>query len=123
MVAPLRLASIAAFLLLWEWAARVPISFAFPSPWSTLVGLAALPGSGPLNAADDLTVGPDGIVYVAYNGGGKVVRVDPATGESCALASGLPLVSSVRFGAGPGWDPDALYATSFTGKIYKLERS
>lgn len=82
-----------------------------------------LPGSGPLNAADDLTVGPDGIVYVAYNGGGKVVRVDPATGESCALASGLPLVSSVRFGAGPGWDPDALYATSFTGKIYKLERS
>ncbi|SEE55461.1 hypothetical protein SAMN04490220_8340 [Rhodococcus jostii] len=82
-----------------------------------------LPGSGPLNAADDLTVGPDGIVYVAYNGGGRVVRVDPATGESCALASGLPLVSSVRFGAGPGWDPDALYATSFTGKIYKLERS
>ncbi|MFC9763112.1 hypothetical protein [Rhodococcus jostii] len=81
-----------------------------------------LPGSGPLNAADDLTVGPDGVVYVAYNGGGKVVRVDPATGESCALASGLPLVSSVRFGAGPGWDPDALYATSFTGTIYKLER-
>ncbi len=81
-----------------------------------------LPGAGPLNAADDLTVGPDGIVYVAYNGGGKVVRVDPATGESCALASGLPLVSSVRFGAGPGWNADALYVTSFTGTIYRLER-
>ncbi|MFZ2175184.1 MAG: hypothetical protein WAW17_14365, partial [Rhodococcus sp. (in: high G+C Gram-positive bacteria)] len=82
-----------------------------------------LPGSGPLNAADDLTVGPDGIVYIAYNGGGMVMRVDPATGESCAIASGVPLVSSVRFGSGPGWDSEALYATSFTGKIYKLERS
>ncbi|AOW92357.1 hypothetical protein BFN03_05540 [Rhodococcus sp. WMMA185] len=81
-----------------------------------------LPGSGPLNGADDLTVGPDGIVYVAYNVGGKVVRVDPATGESCDIASGLPLVSSVRFGAGPGWNPDALYATSFTGAIYQIER-
>ncbi|WP_084721625.1 hypothetical protein [Rhodococcus marinonascens] len=82
-----------------------------------------LPGFGPLNAADDLTVGPDGIVYVAYNGAGKVVRVDPTTGESCDIAWGLPLVSSVRFGAGPGWNPDALYATSFTGTIYQLERS
>ncbi|MCQ4119299.1 hypothetical protein [Rhodococcus tibetensis] len=81
-----------------------------------------LPGAGPLNAADDLTVGPDGIVYVAYNGGGKVVRVDPATGDSCAIASGVPLVSSVRFGAGPGWNAEALYATSFTGTIYRLER-
>ncbi|MEV0946244.1 hypothetical protein [Rhodococcus sp. NPDC049939] len=82
-----------------------------------------LPGFGPLNAADDLTVGPDGIVYIAYNVGSKVVRVDPATGESCDIASALPLLSSVRFGSGPGWNPDALYATSFTGTIYRLDRS
>jgi NitT/TauT family transport system permease protein len=47
----LRAASVAAFLLLWEWAARVPISFNFPSPWATLVALVSLVGSGALPAA------------------------------------------------------------------------
>jgi NitT/TauT family transport system permease protein len=44
----LRVASVAAFLLLWEWAARVPISFNFPSPWATLAALVALLRSGAL---------------------------------------------------------------------------
>ncbi|HEX6209715.1 MAG TPA: ABC transporter permease [Methylomirabilota bacterium] len=48
MVLALRLASVAAFLLAWEWAARVPISFNFPSPGATLVALAALVTSGAL---------------------------------------------------------------------------
>jgi len=39
------------FLLLWEWAARVPISFNFPSPWATLSALVALLGSGALVTA------------------------------------------------------------------------
>jgi ABC-type nitrate/sulfonate/bicarbonate transport system permease component len=47
----LRAASVVAFLLLWEWAARVPISFNFPSPWATLVALVSLVGSGALPAA------------------------------------------------------------------------
>jgi ABC-type nitrate/sulfonate/bicarbonate transport system permease component len=47
----LRAVSVGAFLLLWEWAARVPISFNFPSPWATLTALAALLGSGALPAA------------------------------------------------------------------------
>ena len=51
MVAALRLASVVAFLLLWEWAARVPISFNFPSPWATLTALVRLLGSGALPAA------------------------------------------------------------------------
>ena len=48
MVLALRLASVAAFLLAWEWAARVPISFNFPSPGATLMALVALVTSGAL---------------------------------------------------------------------------
>ena len=51
MVIVLRAASIVAFLGLWEWAARVPISFNFPSPWATVVALVALLGSGALLSA------------------------------------------------------------------------
>lgn len=51
MILALRAASLAAFLLLWEWAARAPISFNFPSPWATLTALAALVRSGALPAA------------------------------------------------------------------------
>ncbi|MFC7447271.1 SMP-30/gluconolactonase/LRE family protein [Rhodococcus daqingensis] len=77
-------------------------------------------GSGATNAGDDLTVGADGNVYMALNGAGKVVRVDPATGTTCEIGSDLPLTSSVRFGSGPGWDPAALYTTSFDGSVHKL---
>ncbi len=48
MVAALRGASVVLFLILWEWAARVPVSFNFPSPWATLVALGSLLGSGAL---------------------------------------------------------------------------
>ena len=51
MVPAHRAASVVAFLLLWEWAARVPISFNFPSPWATLTALVALVRSGALPAA------------------------------------------------------------------------
>jgi len=79
-----------------------------------------IPGFGPLNSADDLTLGADGNLYVALNLAGKVVRVNPATGAQCTIATGIPLVSSVRFGAGPGWDAGSLYATSFTGSVTRL---
>ena len=51
MVLALRTASVVGFLLLWEWAARVPISFNFPTPWATLSALVALLGSGALVTA------------------------------------------------------------------------
>ncbi|QLY32551.1 SMP-30/gluconolactonase/LRE family protein [Nocardia huaxiensis] len=79
-----------------------------------------IPGPGPLNAADDLTVGPDGAVYVALNVLGQVVRVDPETQRTCVVASGLPFTTSVRFGSGPGWDAHSLYATSFLGTVTRL---
>ncbi|NNH70098.1 hypothetical protein HLB23_09540 [Nocardia uniformis] len=79
-----------------------------------------VPGLGPLNSADDLTVGADGAVYVALNLAGQVVRVDPDTARTCVVAEGLPFVTSVRFGSGPGWDSHSLYATSFLGTVTKL---
>lgn len=51
MVLAFRAASVVGFLLLWEWAARVPISFNFPSPWATLTALGALLWSGALLTA------------------------------------------------------------------------
>lgn len=48
MVVALRGASVVLFLILWAWAAQVPVSFNFPSPWATLVALISLLGSGAL---------------------------------------------------------------------------
>lgn len=79
-----------------------------------------IPGYGPLNSADDLTVGPDGDVYLALNVAGRIVRVDPDTGRSCVVADGIPFVTSARFGAGPGWDPRSVYVTSFLGTVTRL---
>ena len=79
-----------------------------------------VPGYGPLNSADDLTVGPDGVAYVTLNAAGRIVRVDLDSGRSCTIASGLITPSSVRFGAGPGWDSRSLYVTSFLGTLTRL---
>ncbi|MDJ0391943.1 SMP-30/gluconolactonase/LRE family protein [Rhodococcus sp. G-MC3] len=79
----------------------------------------AVDGFGPLTASDDLTVGPDGQLYLAQNLASRVLRIDPRTGQSCVLGTGLPLTSSVDFG-GPGWDRTSLYATSFDGTVRKL---
>jgi len=47
----LRAGSFVAFLLLWEWAARVPISFNFPTPWATFTALIDLIQSGAILGA------------------------------------------------------------------------
>jgi NitT/TauT family transport system permease protein len=52
----LRAGSVVVFLLLWEWAARVPVSFNFPSPLATLAALAALLTSGALLGATLISV-------------------------------------------------------------------
>jgi sugar lactone lactonase YvrE len=76
-----------------------------------------LPGPGLLQAPDDLTLGPDGALYVALNLAGAILRVDPETGDTCRVAEGIPLISSVAFGAGPGWDPNTIYTTGFDGTV------
>ncbi|MBY6411147.1 SMP-30/gluconolactonase/LRE family protein [Rhodococcus sp. BP-252] len=76
-------------------------------------------GFGPVTASDDLTVGPDGQIYLAQNLAGRVLRIDPESGASCVIGTGLPATSAVEFG-GVGWDPDSLYATSFDGSVRRL---
>lgn len=68
---------------------------------------------------DDLTVGPDGQIYLAMDGG-DIVRIDPDRHAACILASGMFGSTSVRFGAGAGWDPQALYSTDLFGTVRKL---
>lgn len=51
LVVALRVASVVVFLALWEWAARAPISFNFPSPWATARALAEMLASGALLSA------------------------------------------------------------------------
>ena len=77
------------FLLLWEWAARVPISFNFPSPGATVAALGALLRSGALieatlTSAQSLLLGfgaaalvgiPFGLVMGVVRPVGRVARI------------------------------------------------
>lgn len=94
---------------------RVPLDR--PDQWTVV---ATLPGLLP--GPDDLTVSQDGALYVAAHIEGAVYRVDPDTGATCAIASGLSSgwtgPSSVRIGPnGDGW---ALYVTAFDGTLRRL---
>jgi NitT/TauT family transport system permease protein len=102
----LRTASVVAFLLLWEWAARVPISFNFPSPGATLTALIALVRSGALPAASatslqSLLLGFGGAVVVGVPLGlvmgvvrpvGRVARVYLDVLIALPTAALIPLV-------------------------------
>jgi hypothetical protein len=81
---------------------------------------AAAVGAGRPRGLDDLGFAPDGMLYVAANGAGQVIRMDPTTGASCVIATGLISPSSVRAGSGPGWPSDNLYVTSWDGTVREL---
>jgi sugar lactone lactonase YvrE len=99
-----------------------------PTQIELVAHLAYAGGSAPLGNAgvgqpqglDDMGFAPDGLLYVAANGAGQVIQVDPTTGASCVIASGLVSPSSVRAGDGPGWPGDRLYVTSWDGTIREL---
>ncbi|MCW2545085.1 MAG: hypothetical protein JWM40_2637 [Frankiales bacterium] len=74
----------------------------------------------PPKGLDDLTLSSSGALYVAANSAGQVIRVDPRTGGSCIIASGLTTISSVRQGAGGAFPRNHLYATTFTGRIAEI---
>ena len=106
MVLAMRAASVVVFLLLWEWAARVPISFNFPSPWATLTALVALVRSGALLAAtltslQSLLLGfasaivlgvPFGLVMGVVRPVGRVARVYLDVLIALPTAALIPLV-------------------------------
>lgn len=82
--------------------------------------LATLGGPGVPKGLDDLTLATSGALYVAANSAGQVIRVDPRTGSSCVVATGLTTVSSVRQGAGGAFPASRLYATTFTGRLVEI---
>lgn len=78
----------------------------------TPVALATLPTA---STPDGLAVAADGSVVVAANLAGELVAVDPNTGATTTLASGLDTPASIAFGDGETWDACSLYATSLYG--------
>jgi ABC-type nitrate/sulfonate/bicarbonate transport system permease component len=102
----LRLASVVAFLLLWQWAAWKPISFNFPSPWATVVALGGLLTSGALLQAtlislQSLALGfgtavlvgvPFGLLMGVVRPVGRVARVYVDLLIALPTAAVIPLV-------------------------------
>jgi hypothetical protein len=72
---------------------------------------------------DDMTIDHQGVLYIAANRpapAGEVIRLDPSTGTSCVIATGLGDPSAVKFGCGPGWPSDHLFVVGFEGAVYDL---
>jgi sugar lactone lactonase YvrE len=93
----------------------VRISIAHPSTVQVIGSLGA--GSLP----DDMSNGPNGTLYIAGFGDGKVFRFDPAHHTACTLATGLTQPTAV-VPAGQGWPTGDLFVTSASGKLYELSR-
>ena len=74
----------------------------------------------PLNGLDDMTMGNDGNLYITANGTGRVWQLDPETGASCIISSGLQNPTAAKFGKGPGWSSRHLYVTGWDGKLREL---
>jgi ABC-type nitrate/sulfonate/bicarbonate transport system permease component len=105
-LAALRGASVLAFLALWQWAAWVPVSFNFPTPWATLLALGELARSGALAQATAtslqslllgfgaaLLVGvPLGLVMGVVRGVGRVAKVYLDLLIALPTAALIPLV-------------------------------
>ena len=95
-----------AFLALWQWAAWVPVSFNFPTPWATLLALFDLLRSGALLQAtatslQSLALGfgaavlvgvPLGLVMGVVRGVGRVARIYLDLLIALPTAALIPLV-------------------------------
>jgi DNA-binding beta-propeller fold protein YncE len=79
---------------------------------------------GEAKGLDDMTIDRAGVLYLAANGSGEIIRLDPRTGRSCVIAGGAAAgwrdTSAVKFGCGPGWRSDRLYAVGFDGVVHEL---
>lgn len=95
---------------------RIPLDA--PDRWSVVT---TVPGLVP--GLDDLATSGDGDIYIAAHLLGAVHRVDPDSGATCAVTTGLSAgwegPSSVRIA--PSGDGYALYVTSFDGTLRRLQ--
>jgi len=69
---------------------------------------------------DDLTLASSGALYLAANGAGQVIRLDPRTGDWCVVVSGLTTPSAVKQGRGKAFPASRLYAVGFDGRVLEL---
>ena len=78
-------------------------------------------GVGVPKGLDDIAIDDQDIVYATANGSGEVLRIDPATGSSCVIATGLRNASAVKLGIGCGdFGAGRLYAVGFDGVVREL---
>jgi sugar lactone lactonase YvrE len=82
--------------------------------------VASLFGLGAPKGLDDLTLASSGVLYLAANGSGEVIRLDPRTKRSCVVVSGLRNTSAVKQGRGRAFPASRLYATGFDGRVLEL---
>jgi SMP-30/Gluconolactonase/LRE-like region len=69
---------------------------------------------------DDMTIDGSGVLYIAANDSGEVIRLDPRDGSTCVIASGLGRPSAVKFGAGNGFPTTQLFVVGFEGAVREL---
>lgn len=79
-----------------------------------------LGGTVPPKGLDDMTVDGSGLLYIAANSAGEVIRLDPATKDACVIATGMRNTSAVKLGAGPGWPSTHLFVVGFDGVAREL---
>lgn len=82
--------------------------------------VAELADGGPLKGLDDIAIDRRGRLYVTANLTGEVIRLNPESGATCAIAEGLPNPSAAKFGRGRGWSKSSLYVTGFDGTVRRL---
>jgi sugar lactone lactonase YvrE len=71
---------------------------------------------------DDISVGPDGMLYVAGHVSGQIIRLNPSNGESCVIADGFTSLTSVRFARDFGSFNGQLFATEgVPGKVKRVQ--
>jgi sugar lactone lactonase YvrE len=102
-----------AAVLAFGVASLQPAVYTDPAVGEPLVGVKGL---------DDMTRTDDGMLYVVANGTGELLRVDPVTGRSCLILSGLGNPSSVRIApSGSAFDSSGqsltFYITEFRGTV------
>lgn len=69
--------------------------------------------SGLMHVFDDLTVGPDGTVWMCLNSECAIVAIKDGKPIASYRVGDLKAPSSCEFGRGPGFDPGYLYITEF----------
>lgn len=94
---------------------RVPLDA--PAYRSTVADLSAQLAGLP-DFADDLLADPSGILYVTTLTG-QLVRVDPATGATCAVLNGQPLTAVAAVPGRPG----ELIASTESGALLRITLS